>query len=119
MRRMRWLALAILVAEATPAAAQRLLIGGWQTTLGQSTATLTIITTDGDGWVHGLVRYDPPQDGFGGSPFTTRIENGGFTIRLFNGTRYADMHWCRDALCGTFYTPDDTATPIEFARPTK
>jgi hypothetical protein len=80
--------------------------------------TLTIITADGDGWVHGIVHYDPPQaDGFAGSPFTTRIENGVFSIRLVNTTRYADMHWCSDELCGTFYAPDDTATPIDFTRP--
>jgi hypothetical protein len=112
------LALALLVAGGAAAFAQRLLIGSWQTTLGPSAVTLTIITADGDGWVHGVVRYDPPQtDGFAGSPFTTRIENGAFSIRLFNGTRYADMHWCSDELCGTFYAPDDTATPIDFTRP--
>jgi hypothetical protein len=27
------------------------------------------------------------------------------------------MHWCSDELCGTYYTPDDTATPVDFARP--
>ena len=86
--------------------------------LDQSTATLTIITADGDGWLHGILRYDPPQaDGFAGSPFTTHIDNGTFSIRLFNGTSYADMHWCRDRLCGVFHAPDDTTTPVDFARP--
>jgi len=112
-------ALALLIAVTAPAWGQRLLIGGWQGMLGQSTATLTIITADGDGWVHGMLRYEPPQDGFGGSPFTTHIENGAFAIRLVNGTRYEDMHWCRDELCGIFYTQDDTATPVSFARPAK
>jgi hypothetical protein len=112
------LSLALLLGLAEPAAAQRLLLGSWQATLGQSTATLTIITADGDGWVHGTLRYEPPlDDGFACSPFTTQIENGAFAIRLFNGTRYTDVHWCRDALCGVFYAPDDTATPVEFARP--
>jgi hypothetical protein len=112
------LALALLIAGASSAWGQRLLIGTWQTKLGLSAVTLTIITADGDGSVHGIVRYDPSQpDGFAGSPFTTHIENGAFSIRLINGTRYADMHWCSDELCGTFYTPDDTATPVDFARP--
>jgi hypothetical protein len=115
--RARWLALAALVAIAAPAAAQRLLLGSWQATLGRTIATLTIITADSDGWVHGMLRYDPPQDGFAGSPFTTHIDNGAFTIRLVNGTRYADMHWCRDALCGVFHAPDDTATSVAFSRP--
>jgi hypothetical protein len=112
------LALALLLAVAAPAWGQRLLIGTWQGRLDQSTATLIIITADGDGWLHGTLRYDPPQsDGFAGAPFTTHIENGAFSIRLFNGTRFDDMHWCRDELCGTFHAPDDTATPVEFARP--
>jgi hypothetical protein len=96
---------------------QRLLIGAWQWRLDQSTATLTIITADNDGALHGTMYYDPPLEGFAGSPFTIKIENGAFTIRLVNGTRYQDMHWCRDALCGTFYMPDDTATPVLFERP--
>ena len=101
-----------------PASAQRLLLGVWQGKLDQSTATLTIITADGEGWVHGTLYYDPPQpDGFAGSPFTTHIENGAFSIRLVNGTRYDDLHWCRDALCGVFHAQDDTATPVGFARP--
>jgi hypothetical protein len=112
------LALALFIASAASAAGQRLLIGTWQTKLGLSAVTLTIITADGDGWAHGIVHYDPPQaDGFAGSPFTTHIENGAFSIRLVNATRYADMHWCSDELCGTYYTPDDTATPVDFARP--
>jgi len=100
-----------------PGWSQRLLLGSWQAKLGPSTATLTIITADGEGWMHGVLRYEPPQDGFAGSPFTTHIDNGAFAIRLVNGTRYDDMHWCRDALCGTFYTPDDTAAPVVFERP--
>ena len=120
----RRLALALFVGLITqacgPAWGQKLLYGNWQGAVDQSTATLTIITVDGDGWIHGTLRYDPPQaDGFAGSPFTTRIEKGAFAIRLVNGTRYADMHWCRDDLCGTYYTPDDTATPVDFARPAK
>jgi hypothetical protein len=116
--RSRWVAAAVLLAIAVPASAQRLLIGTWQTRLDQSIATFTIITADGDGWVHGTLLYDPPQpDGFGGSPFTTRIENGAFAIRLVNGTSYDDMHWCRDALCGVFHGPDNTATPVAFSRP--
>ncbi len=116
-RRAWWLALVILVASPATIAAQRLLLGSWQGKLDQSTAILTIITADGEGWVHGVLRYDPPRDGFGGSPFTTRIENGAFTIRLFNGTRYEGLHWCRYTLCGVFYTPDDTAIPVSFVRP--
>lgn len=117
-RRALGLALALSIACAPAALGQRLLIGTWQAKLGLSTATLTIITADGDGRVHGIVHYDPPQaDGFAGSPFTTHIENGAFSIRLLNGTRYADMHWCSDELCGTFYAPDDTATPVDFTRP--
>jgi hypothetical protein len=116
MRR-RWLTLAVLLAVAGPAAAQRLLLGGWRAQFGGSTAVLTIITEDGDGWVHGTLHYDPPQDGFAGSPFTTQIENGAFKIRLVNGTRYDDMHWCGAALCGKFYTPDDTVTEVLFVRP--
>jgi len=111
-------ALALLITGACSAFGQRLLIGSWQTRLGPSAVSLTIITADGAGWVHGVVHYDPPQaDGFAGSPFTTHIENGAFSIRLFNGTRYAGMHWCGDELCGTFYTPDDTASPVDFTRP--
>lgn len=115
---MAWrLALAVLLALAAPAWGQKLLYGNWQGTVDQSTATLTIITVDDDGRIHGTLRYDPPQsDGFAGSPFTTRIENGAFAIRFINGTRYTDLHWCRDDLCGTYYTPDDTAAPIDFAR---
>jgi hypothetical protein len=115
---LRWLAVAMLVAASEPAFGQRLLLGTWQATLDRSTATLTIITEDGDGGIHGTLYYDPPQrDGFAGSPFTTHIENGGFSIRLFNGTHYDGMHWCRDALCGVFHAPDDTKTPILFTRP--
>ena len=110
-RAARW-ALALLLAVAAPSWGQRLLIGTWQGRLDQSTATLTIITADGDGSVHGILRYDPPQpDGFAGSPFTTHIENGTFSIRLFNGTSYAGMHWCRDQLCGVFHAPDDLPPP--------
>ncbi|HTW53464.1 MAG TPA: hypothetical protein VME45_16355 [Stellaceae bacterium] len=102
---------------APPAWAQKLLYGSWQGRVDQSLATLTIITVDDAGLVHGTLRYDPPQsDGFAGSPFTTQIENGAFAIRFVNGTRLADMHWCREDLCGTFYTPDNTATPVDFAR---
>jgi hypothetical protein len=117
----RRFAVALLSAAlAAPAWGQKLLYGSWQGTVDQSTATLAIITVDNDGWVHGTLRYDPPQaDGFAGSPFTTRIEEGAFAIRLVNGTRYADMHWCRDDLCGTYYTPDDTATPVDFTRSMK
>jgi hypothetical protein len=112
------LALTLSIVCAVTAFGQRLLLGAWQTTLGPSTVTLTIITADATGAVHGTVRYDPPQaDSFAGSPFTTQIENGAFSIQLLNGTRYADMHWCRDELCGSFYTPDNTATPVDFARP--
>jgi hypothetical protein len=108
----------MLMALAPPASAQRLLLGSWQTTLDQSTVTLIIITEDGDGVLHGTLRYEPPQeDGFGGSPFTTQIERGTFSIRLFNGTHYDGMHWCRDQLCGVFHAPDDTTTPVSFARP--
>jgi hypothetical protein len=126
VRRHRWLApwpvLAIGLAFALPARGQRLLIGGWQTTLDQSTVTLTIITVgsdtvDSDGWIHGILRYDPPQDGFTGSPVTGHIQNGAFSFRLLNGTSYTDMHWYRDELCGVFHAPDDTATPVAFARP--
>jgi hypothetical protein len=107
-----------LLLAAAPADSQRLLIGAWQGRLGQSTATLTIITADPDGWLHGTLRYDPPQqDGFAGSPFTAHIENGAFSIRLFNGTHYDDLHWCRDELCGVFHAPDDTTTPVDFSRP--
>jgi hypothetical protein len=112
------LALSLLIASAVGAFGQRLLIGTWRAALGASAVTLTIITADGDGWIHGILHYDPPQaDGFAGSPFTTHIENGAFSVRLLNGTRYADMHWCSDELCGTFYTLDDTATPVDFTRP--
>jgi hypothetical protein len=112
-----WLAVALLLA-AVPASGQRLLIGAWQARLGLSVATLTIITADADGSIHGTLYYDPPQqDGFPGSPFTAHIENGAFSIRLVNGTRYDDLHWCRDELCGVFHAPDDTTTPIHFARP--
>jgi hypothetical protein len=112
------LILALSASFAAPSVAQRLLLGTWQTKLDQSTATLVIITADGEGWVHGVLRYEPPQqDGFAGSPFTTHIENGAFSIRLVNGTRYEDLHWCRDALCGVFHAQDDTTTPITFARP--
>jgi hypothetical protein len=117
-RAARWLAPVLLLAAATPSPAQRLLLGTWQAKLEQSTATLTIITADGDGWVHGTLRYDPPQqDGFAGSPFTAHIDNGAFAIRLVNGTRYDDLHWCRDTLCGVFHEQDDTTIPIVFARP--
>jgi hypothetical protein len=116
----RWAAVALLVAMVLPAWGQKLLYGSWQGSVDHSTATLTIITVGDDGAVHGTLRYDPPQsDGFAGSPFTTKIENGAFAIRLLNGTRFADMHWCREDLCGTYYTPDDTATSVDFARSTK
>jgi hypothetical protein len=112
------LILALSAGLAAPSVAQRLLLGTWQTKLDQSTATLVIITADGEGWVHGVLRYEPPQqDGFAGSPFTTHIENGAFSVRLVNGTRYDDLHWCRDALCGVFHAQDDTTTPITFTRP--
>jgi len=113
-------ALVLLVAVAPPGVAQRLLLGTWEAQLDRSTARLTIITADGDGWVHGTLYYDPPPpDGFAGAPFTTRIEDGAFSIRLVNGTRYDDLHWCRDALCGVFHAQDDTATPVDFARPAR
>jgi hypothetical protein len=113
----RWVAVALLIALAPPAWGQRLLYGSWQGSIDQSTATLTIITVDDEGSVHGMLRYDPPQaDGFAGSPFTTKIENGAFAIRFVNGTRLVDMHWCREDLCGTFYTPDNTATQVDFSR---
>ena len=115
----RWAAVALLVALAPPAWSQKLLYGSWQGGVDQSTATLTIITVGDDGSVHGTLRYDPPQaDGFAGAPFTTKIENGAFAIRFVNGTRFADMHWCREDLCGTYYAPDDTAAPVDFARST-
>ena len=118
MNRSRWLPLVLLVALTVPASSQRLLIGSWQTRLYESTVTLMIITVDNDGSIHGTLRYDPPQqDGFAGSPFTAQIDNGAFAIRLFNGTRYEDMHWCRDELCGIYHSPDDTATQVDFARP--
>jgi hypothetical protein len=108
----------LLLATVTPGGAQRLLLGTWQGRLDQSTATLTIITADSGGWLHGTLYYDPPRpDGFTGSPFTTQIANGAFSIRLVNGTRYDDIHWCRDALCGVFHALDDTATLVDFARP--
>lgn len=114
------LALALLLALAAPAWGQKLLFGSWQGTVDQSAVTLTIITADDDGWIHGTLRYDPPQpDGFAGAPFTVRIEHGAFALRFINGTRYADMHWCRDDLCGTYYTPDDTATAVDFTRAPK
>ena len=114
----RWVAVALLAALAAPVWGQKLLYGRWQGAVDQSTATLTIITVDDDGGIHGALRYEPPQsDGFAGSPFTTKIEQGAFAIRFLNGTRYADMHWCREDLCGTYYAPDDTATPVDFARP--
>ena len=110
--------LALLLLLAAPAGAQRLLIGTWQGTLHRSTATLVIITADSEGWVHGILRYEPPQDdGFAGSPFSTHIENGAFSVRLVNGTRYDDLHWCRDRLCGVYHAQDDTTTPIAFSRP--
>jgi len=118
MRLRRWLVgLALLALVAQPVWGQRLLLGAWQGWLGQSMVTLTIITADGEGWLHGILRYDPPQaDGFAGAPFTTRIENGEFSIRLLNGTRFGGLHWCGDELCGTYHAPDDTATPMTFAR---
>jgi hypothetical protein len=116
----RWAAVALLVALAAPAWGQKLLYGSWQGSVDQSTATLTIITVGDDGLVHGTLRYDPPQsDGFAGSPFTTKIEDGAFAIRFVNGTRLVDMHWCREDLCGTFYTLDNTATPVDFTRATR
>jgi hypothetical protein len=108
----------IPLAIAAAAWGQRLLIGSWQGRLDQSTATLTIITEDDKGWLHGVLYYDPPQaGGFAGSPFTTQIQNGGFSFRLDNGTSFRDIHWCRDALCGTYFTQDDTKIPVTFARP--
>jgi hypothetical protein len=117
----RRFAVALLSAAlAAPAWGQKLLYGSWQGTVDQSTATLAIITVDNDGWIHGTLYYEPPQaDGFAGSSFTTRIEEGAFAIRLVNGTRYTGMHWCRDDLCGTYYTPDDTAIPVDFTRSMK
>jgi hypothetical protein len=109
------LGLALLLA-APPAQSQHLLYGRWLTPLNGTTATLVIITADSDGQIHGTLSYDPPQNGFAGAPFTTQIENGAFTIRLANGTRYEDLHWCSDTLCGKYYAPDDTATPVWFAR---
>jgi hypothetical protein len=109
--------LALLAAVAAPAWGQRLLYGRWQAELDESVATMIIITVDGEGWLHGTLFYDPPQDGFAGAPFTTQIERGAFTIRLANGTRYEDLHWCSATLCGKFYTPDDTMTPVVFTRP--
>jgi hypothetical protein len=111
------LALALIAVLASPSWGQRLLLGAWQATVGESTASLIIITADGDGWVHGTLRYEPPQNGFAGSPFTAHIDNGAFSIRLVNDTRFDDLHWCRDALCGVFHAQDDTATPVAFARP--
>jgi hypothetical protein len=111
------LGLAILVLVGPVAAQQRLLYGRWQGQLAGSAAALTIITADGEGWVHGTLYYEPPLVGFAGAPFTTRIETGSFTIRLANGTRYEGLHWCRATLCGTYYAPDDTAIPVVFARP--
>ena len=112
------IAVVALFALGSASVAQRLLLGTWQAKLDRSTATLIIITADGEGWVHGILRYEPPQqDGFAGSPFTAHIENGAFSVALVNGTRYDDLHWCRDALCGTFHAQDDTTTPISFARP--
>ena len=116
--RRRLVGLALLALAAIPVWGQRLLLGAWQGRLGQSIVTLTIITADGEGWVHGTLRYDPPgADGFASAPFTTRIENGAFSIHLFNGTRYGDLHWSGDELCGSYHAPDDTATPVAFARP--
>ncbi|HWB47928.1 MAG TPA: hypothetical protein VG651_02365 [Stellaceae bacterium] len=114
---MLWVMPVLLLACATAGWGQRLLLGTWQAKLDRSLATLTIITADGEGWVHGILHYEPPQDGFAGSPFTAHIDNGAFSIRLDNGTRYDDLHWCRDVLCGVFHTQDDTTTPIAFARP--
>jgi hypothetical protein len=121
MHRRHCLALVLLVALAAPASAQRLLLGSWRQTEpapDQTTTVLAILSEDNDGRIEGVLHYDPPQDGFAGAPFTAMIENGGFTIHLINGTRYQDMHWCRDALCGTLYTPDETATRVTFERPT-
>jgi hypothetical protein len=110
------LGLAILVLGGPVAAQQRLLYGRWLGQLADSAAALTIITVDGEGWVHGTLYYEPPLDGFAGAPFTTRIETGSFTIRLANGTRYEALHWCRATLCGTYYAPDDSAIPVTFSR---
>lgn len=120
MRRRHCLVLVLLAAIAAPASGQRLLLGSWRQTNpapGQSATMLAIISEDNEGRLEGVVRYDPPQDGFAGAPFTSTIEGGGFTIRLINGTRYQDLHWCRETLCGTFYAPDNTATPVTFERP--
>jgi hypothetical protein len=63
------IAVVALFALGSASVAQRLLLGTWQAKLDRSTATLIIITADGEGWVHGILRYEPPQqDGFAGSP---------------------------------------------------
>jgi hypothetical protein len=77
------LSLAILILGDPVAAQQRLLYGRWQGQLAGSAAALTIITADGEGWVHGTLYFEPPLDGFAGAPFTTRIETRSFTIRHF------------------------------------
>ena len=100
-----------------PANAQRLLIGSWRATLDQSAVTLVIITAEGDGWLQGILRYDTPRaDGFAGAPFTTQIQNGGFSFGLDNNTSFRDIHWCGDALCGTYFAPDDTPIPFRSFR---
>ncbi|HYM73968.1 MAG TPA: hypothetical protein VET89_13375 [Stellaceae bacterium] len=109
------LCLAILIV-AGPVVAQRLLYGRWQARLADSVAVLTVITVDGDGWIHGTLYYEPPLGGFGGAPFTTRIENGEFAIRFADGTRYGGMHWCGAILCGTYHALDETAIPVLFNR---
>jgi len=112
------LSFALLVALAAPAWGQKLLYGSWQAKLDQSVATLTVITVDSDGWLHGVLHYEPPQpDGFAGSPFVTQIQNGGFSFRLDNGTSFRDMYWCAAALCGRYVAPDDSASPVLFVRP--
>jgi len=117
-RRAAWLIALGLCCAATPGAAQRLLYGRWQTQLDESGVTLVVIAIGDDGWMHGTLFYAPPYNGFAGAPFTTQIKDGAFTIALADGTRYADMHWCGAELCGRFYLPDDTMTPVVFARPT-
>jgi hypothetical protein len=116
-RTARRLAAALLIGLAAPAWGQHLLLGYWKSPPNNESDTmLVIISEDREGWIQGVVQYLTPRDGFTGAPFTTKIENGAFAIRFLNGTRYADMHWCREDLCGTFYAADGTATPVDFTR---
>jgi len=110
------LGFSILVLASPTAAQQRLLYGRWQARFADTAAALTVITVDGDGWIHGTLYYEPPLDGFAGAPFTTRIDNGVFAIRFANGTRYDGMHWCRATLCGTYRALDETVTAVVFSR---